>query len=141
MASETLISSSPTKDAVTTPSKPHSSHESHPVQWAPLTGIPIERRLQMLAVCAWISLFFASIIAFFVIATYKFLWPVLIGYVTFIYFDKAPENGGRRFEKCRHWIVWKYFANYFPVTLIKVKKQKKSLFFFFFFLCLTDSSW
>ncbi|KAG2204414.1 hypothetical protein INT47_005205 [Mucor saturninus] len=120
MASETLIASSPTEkvDTVTAPPKIH-SHDSNPVQWAPLTGIPIERRLQMLAVCAWISLLFACLFVFIFLATYKFLWPVLIAYVTFIYFDKAPENGGRRYEKFRHWVVWKYFANYFPVTLIK----------------------
>lgn len=125
MTSETLIASSPTEkveakvDAVLTPPQLH-SHESNPVQWVPLTGIPLERRLQMLAVCAWIGLFFGCFFVFIFLATYKFLWPVLIAYVTFLYFDKAPENGGRRFESCRHWTVWKYFANYFPVTLIKV---------------------
>ncbi|CAO3631496.1 unnamed protein product [Cunninghamella echinulata] len=47
------------------------------------------------------------------------LWPLIIAYVTFIYFDKAPERGGRQFEWSRRLPVFNYFADYFPIRLIK----------------------
>ncbi|KAI9483885.1 MAG: diacylglycerol acyltransferase-domain-containing protein [Benjaminiella poitrasii] len=90
-----------------------------PIRWAPLRGIPIERRLQMLAVCIWISLVFISVATFLFLATYPVLWPLIIAYSTFLFLDKAPESGGRTFKRARQWILWKYFANYFPVKLIK----------------------
>ncbi|KAG0765618.1 hypothetical protein G6F29_011796 [Rhizopus arrhizus] len=95
------------------------STEHHHIRWAPLTGIPLERRLQMLAVCIWMILALSCCLLFIGLSTYMILWPMLIAYVSFLYFDKAPENGGRRFESTRHWVIWRYFASYFPVKLIK----------------------
>lgn len=89
------------------------------VRWAPLR-IPLERRLQMLAVVTWIGLVFICVFGFMFLGLFTFLWPVLIAYLTFMYRDKAPESGGRRIESVRYWILWKYFADYFPVKLIKV---------------------
>ncbi|KAI9310110.1 diacylglycerol acyltransferase [Dichotomocladium elegans] len=89
------------------------------VRWAPIRGIPIERRLQMLAVCTWIFLLFICLVIFAYCFTHTFLWPLLIAYVIFLYTDKAPESGGRRFEWTRHMIIWKYFVDYFPVKLVK----------------------
>jgi 2-acylglycerol O-acyltransferase 2 len=100
-------------------------HHQHHVRWAPIRGIPIERRLQMLAVCTWISLVFISVVFYLYLFTFPFLWSLLIAYTTFIFFDTAPESGGRRFEGARHWLIWKYFAGYFPVQLIKVNIIKK----------------
>ncbi|KAG2233779.1 diacylglycerol acyltransferase [Thamnidium elegans] len=117
MTSETLVSTT-TKEEISEITKLEPKKNDH-VQWAPITGVPLERRLQTLAVATWIAFFFFTIFVFFFLATYKFLWPVMIAYVTFIYFDKAPERGGRPFERCRKWVGWKYFANYFPVKLIK----------------------
>ncbi|KAL0090677.1 diacylglycerol acyltransferase [Phycomyces blakesleeanus] len=94
--------------------------EKHGVRWAPITGIPLERRLQTLAVSGLIGLFFCS--SAFMVYLFVFhpvLWPVLIVYLTFIVFDKAPEYCGRRVEWVRYWKVWQYFCNYFPVQLIK----------------------
>ncbi|KAI8887215.1 diacylglycerol acyltransferase [Backusella circina FSU 941] len=93
--------------------------DHHHVRWAPIRGIPIERRLQMLAVCTWISLVFICVVFYLYLFTFPFLWSLLIAYTTFIFFDTAPESGGRRFEGARHWLIWKYFASYFPVQLIK----------------------
>lgn len=120
-SSETIVASEPSVTKVV-PEKHPQPLPSQQVRWAPLRGIPIERRLQMLAVCTWISICFICISVFFFMATYKFLWPILIAYISFIYVDKAPETGGRRFESARHWTIWKYFAGYFPVQLIKVMK-------------------
>lgn len=96
-----------------------SKENRHHIHWAPLRGIPLERRLQTTAVCIWIVLAFSCFAFFLYLFTYIFLWPVLILYITFLYVDKAPENGGRCFERTRDWILWKYFANYFPIKLIK----------------------
>lgn len=116
-SSETLVASEPPQTTKEKPSKPTSQ-----VRWAPIRGIPIERRLQMLAVCTWISMMFILVSLFFFMATYKFMWPILIAYISFLYVDKAPESGGRRFESARHWALWRYFAAYFPAQLIKVSK-------------------
>ncbi|KAI8638373.1 diacylglycerol acyltransferase [Parasitella parasitica] len=113
-SAETLVASEST-DAHIVPEK----QQYRQVRWAPIRGIPIERRLQMLAVCTWISLFFVCISLFIFMATCKFLWPVLIAYITFLFVDKAPESGGRRFESARRWTIWRYFADYFPVRLVK----------------------
>jgi 2-acylglycerol O-acyltransferase 2 len=119
-SSETIVTETIEKSTIQKQQQQKQQH--HSVRWAPL-HIPIQRRLQMLAVCTWISLIFLCTTAFIVFATYKVLWPLLIAYVTFIYTDKAPEAGGRRFESARHWKVWKYFAGYFPVKLVKVCYQ------------------
>ncbi|KAJ8664057.1 hypothetical protein O0I10_000335 [Lichtheimia ornata] len=89
------------------------------VRWAPLRGIPLERRLQMLAVCTWVFLLFICLVLFAYCFTLPFLWPLLIAYITFLYTDKAPETGGRRFDWTRRWPLWKYFVDYFPAKLVK----------------------
>ncbi|CAO3576106.1 unnamed protein product [Absidia cylindrospora] len=59
---------------------------------------------------------FISVLYSFLI---PFLWPLVIAYVTFVYFDKAPEKGGRRFEWTRKLPIWKYFVDYYPMSLVK----------------------
>lgn len=47
-------------------------------------------------------------------------WPILIPYLIWIFFiDNAPENGGRRFSWVRKLPVFRYFAEYFPISMIK----------------------
>ncbi|KAG0175112.1 diacylglycerol O-acyltransferase 1 [Apophysomyces sp. BC1034] len=89
------------------------------IRWAPLRGIPLERRLQTLATCTWIAMLPICLSAFLLCFIFPVLWPLLIAYVAFLFFDKAPENGGRRFDWPRRWTLWRYFAAYFPVKLIK----------------------
>jgi 2-acylglycerol O-acyltransferase 2 len=48
------------------------------------------------------------------------LWPFIIAYLIWIARDRAPENGGRRIEAVRRLAVWRRFAEYYPVSLIKV---------------------
>ncbi|ORX57392.1 DAGAT-domain-containing protein [Hesseltinella vesiculosa] len=88
------------------------------VRWAPL-HIPFQRRLQMLALLFWISLLFICLSIFLGSFLIPVLWPLLIAYVTFVFFDKAPEQGGRRLEWTRYLPVWRYFADYFPAKLVK----------------------
>jgi 2-acylglycerol O-acyltransferase 2 len=47
------------------------------------------------------------------------LWPILIAYLSWIcIFDYAPERGGRSSDRIRKARFWKYFAGYFPISLI-----------------------
>ncbi|KAN0064683.1 diacylglycerol O-acyltransferase 1 [Thecaphora frezii] len=47
-------------------------------------------------------------------------WPILFPYLVWIFFiDTAPESGGRRFPCVRKLAVFRYFAEYFPISMIK----------------------
>ncbi|KAF9195323.1 diacylglycerol O-acyltransferase 1 [Haplosporangium sp. Z 767] len=82
--------------------------------------LPIQRRMQTAAVLSWISALGVTTTIFFYLCTIKYLWPLIIIYLLWILmFDRAPERGGRRSKWCRNWIGWPYFAQYFPMTLIK----------------------
>ncbi|KAF9584524.1 diacylglycerol O-acyltransferase 1 [Lunasporangiospora selenospora] len=82
--------------------------------------LPIKRRLQTAAVLTWIACLGYTSMIFFYFCTIKYLWPVIIAYLLWILmFDQAPDHGGRRFQCFRNWIGWRYFAQYFPMTLIK----------------------
>lgn len=93
------------------------------VRWAPLTGIPFERRLQTAAVLVWVFLLGNCLTLFFTSLCFPFLWPLHIAYFTYCWFDNSPEKGGRRSDWFRNLAFWKYFASYFPVKLIKVNNN------------------
>lgn len=106
-------------DTMNAKTEEHPREEHHHVRWAPLK-VPLNRRLQMLAVLFYISLLMLCLSTFIYSFLIPFLWPLLIAYVTFIYLDKAPEKGGRRMEWTRKLPVWKYFCDYYPISLVKV---------------------
>jgi len=97
------------------------------VQFAPLR-IPLKRRLQTLAVISYTLLFtvapILSTILFFVVL-FSPAFFIAIAYFTWIVYDYYIRNtssrggGGRRWEAFRKAAIWKYFAEYFPVQLIK----------------------
>ncbi|KAF9351936.1 diacylglycerol O-acyltransferase 1 [Mortierella sp. NVP85] len=87
--------------------------------FAPLR-LPIKRRMQTAAVLLWISALAVTTVTFFYLCTIKYLWPLIIIYLLWILmYDRAPEYGGRRSNLLRNWVGWTYFAQYFPMTLIK----------------------
>lgn len=99
------------------------------VELAPL-DIPMERRLQTLAVVhfTYIFLFMGFGVLFFflylLITDYYFI-PLL--YFLWYYYDRhTSERGGRRSESIRRWKLFKHFANYFPVRLIKTAELHPS---------------
>ena len=48
------------------------------------------------------------------------LYPVSLLYAAWYVYDHGtPARGGRRSEWVRRWAVWRYFRDYFPVTLVK----------------------
>ncbi|KAG8537891.1 hypothetical protein GDO81_023615, partial [Engystomops pustulosus] len=47
-------------------------------------------------------------------------WLLPLLYSVWLYIDwDTPSRGGRRSEWVRGWTVWKYFANYFPIRLVR----------------------
>lgn len=89
------------------------------VRWAPLTGIPFERRVQTAAVLTWVFLLGNCFTIFFCSLFLPFLWPLHIAYIIYLCRDQSAENGGRRSDWFRRLPVWNYFAGYFPIKLVK----------------------
>lgn len=92
------------------------------VEFAPLS-IPIERRIQTLVV-TWFVLqflllcFIATIVLVYLLFT-PYYYLTLLYMVWYIYDFSTPNRGGRRCQWMRSREIFKYFANYFPVKLIK----------------------
>lgn len=47
------------------------------------------------------------------------LWPVITIYLIWMWFDDAHESGGRRVQYVRRLSIFKRFAEYFPISVIK----------------------
>lgn len=92
------------------------------IELAPL-HIPMERRLQTLAVQQWTLSFlflgFGCLIIMIYLLFTSFYWIPLCYLVYYLYDRKTSARGGRRWQWIREWPVWKYFQQYFPITLIK----------------------
>ncbi|KFM70166.1 2-acylglycerol O-acyltransferase 2-A, partial [Stegodyphus mimosarum] len=92
------------------------------VEFAPLR-IPLERRLQTAAVFYYCTnfIFFGFSMLFLWIYLFftNYYFVSLLYLAWFIYDHKTCCQGGRRLEWLRRWRIWKYFANYFPVKMIK----------------------
>lgn len=87
-------------------------------RFAPLS-IPGHRRLQTFAVLFFALLLPISLSIFFLALSLPPLWPLILIYLLWIQFDDAPQSGGRRSEWARRLKIWRYFAAYYPVSLIK----------------------
>ncbi|KAF0358388.1 diacylglycerol acyltransferase [Gigaspora margarita] len=88
------------------------------IHLAPL-NVPFIRRRQTAAVIIWIISLPATLCIFFILCTTIFFWPWIIAYSLFALFDIAPENGGRRYSFARYATFWKWYADYYPIKLIK----------------------
>merc|ERR1719427_415253 len=96
------------------------------VKVAPV-NIPVERRLQTVAVLFWMLLFlFCGLIGTGLLLYtlfYTRLWPLSLAYITFIWWDLDTMNrGGRKgwtVRWLRSWRVWKYYADFFPIKIVK----------------------
>lgn len=98
------------------------------IEWCPIWNVSLRRRLEVLATAGWMYLILFGELA--MLLTY--LWYLVFGnlyiqticilYFGFIYYDrKAGEYGGRGqgSQWVRNWSWWQYYANYFPVSLVK----------------------
>ncbi|KAI9636789.1 diacylglycerol acyltransferase, partial [Dioszegia hungarica] len=88
------------------------------VKFAPLS-IPPHRRLQTFAVAFWALLLPICMFCFFMCLSYRPLWAVMIPYIIWIQFDSAPDTGGRPIQWLRHGRLWRYFAEYYPCSIVK----------------------
>ncbi|KAG7323527.1 hypothetical protein KOW79_013229 [Hemibagrus wyckioides] len=92
------------------------------VEFAPL-NIPFRRRLQTAAVLQWVFSFLAlaqCCLAAFVLLSVSDWWILAALYAGWLYLDRdTPTSGGRRSQWVRNWTMWKYFRDYFPISLVK----------------------
>ncbi|XP_077988192.1 2-acylglycerol O-acyltransferase 2-like [Glandiceps talaboti] len=93
------------------------------IEFAPL-NIPIHRRLEMLGVIKFVLSFMflgfgCLFLSIYLVLYTKYYWVVLLYYGWMYYDRKTPSRGGRRHERFRRWVIWKYMRDYFPITLIK----------------------
>ncbi|CAO3653076.1 unnamed protein product [Cunninghamella blakesleeana] len=107
-----------------------SSDEPELPRMAPLF-VPWERRLQTFAVLLYGIEPSILISLFIFLWTMPFLWPLLTAYLIWMLKDKAPVKGGRKIQWFRELKLWRWFAGYFPVNIIKeanLDPQKNYLF-------------
>ncbi|CDO57007.1 hypothetical protein DV495_002704 [Geotrichum candidum] len=94
-----------------------------PISFAPLTT-PLQRRLQTLAV-VWHVFTIPSLLGLFLfLCSFPPLWPLIIVYlIYFVFFDSKSHENGASIKKVspflRNALLWKYFSDYFPITLYK----------------------
>lgn len=89
------------------------------IRWAPL-NVPLQRRLQTLAVL-WHSTSIALFLSFFfLLASIPLTWPLLIPYLIYtLVFSEDSVDGRlrRRSDFLRRSKLWSAFASYFPARL------------------------
>ncbi|KAL1407678.1 diacylglycerol O-acyltransferase 1 [Vanrija albida] len=89
------------------------------IKFAPL-HIPPHRRLQTAAVATFALLLPITLILYLFALSFPCTWPVLVPYTIWaLYIDKAPIRGGRPKEWARRLSVWKFFAQYYPCSIVK----------------------
>ncbi|KAM4747507.1 LOW QUALITY PROTEIN: uncharacterized protein WCC33_005074 [Rhinophrynus dorsalis] len=92
------------------------------IHFAPLK-IPVSRRLQTAAVLQWTFSFLAMAqccLALYLLLLFSQYWLLALLYGVWLYIDwDTPSRGGRRSDWVRNWTVWRYFAEYFPIKLVR----------------------
>ncbi|XP_055278658.1 2-acylglycerol O-acyltransferase 2-like [Moschus berezovskii] len=99
------------------------------VEFAPLF-VPWERRLQTFMVLQWVSFFLSMGIVCYVVfigLLFTRFWIFSILYAIWWYADRAkPWQGGRQSDVLRHWVIWRYMKDYFPISLVKTADMDPS---------------
>ncbi|XP_040271083.1 2-acylglycerol O-acyltransferase 2-B-like isoform X1 [Bufo bufo] len=106
------------------------------IDFAPL-NVPLDRRLQTAAVLQWTFSFLAlaqcSLVLYILLVCSQY-WALAVLYSAWLYIDwDTPSTGGRRSEWVRSLTVWKYFANYFPIKLVRTAPLSPHLNYIFGF--------
>ncbi|XP_048450043.1 2-acylglycerol O-acyltransferase 1, partial [Rhincodon typus] len=61
-------------------------------------------------------------VAIFVLLFLTDYWYIAALYAGWLHLDReTPRSGGRRSAWVRSWLVWHYFRDYFPITLVKTE--------------------
>ncbi|XP_043854307.1 2-acylglycerol O-acyltransferase 2-like [Dromiciops gliroides] len=86
-------------------------------------SVQLERHLQTLAVILWILSFLVLsqvCTVIFVSLFFTRFWLLSVLYSAWWYLDRdTPRKGGRQSKTTKQWRIWKYMADYFPISLIK----------------------
>ena len=93
------------------------------IEFAPLR-IPFYRRLETLAVVVfYYSFFFGGLLgcAIIMLLMFSSYYPIALLYLgwAYVYDSQTPSTGGRRSKWMRNLSIWRYFRDYFPITLHK----------------------
>jgi 2-acylglycerol O-acyltransferase 2 len=93
------------------------------VDFVPLQ-IPMTRRLETVGVLFFMFTFFCGFgvlgLSFLLTCLFSTFFWVPLAYAIFYYFDKeTPRKGGRLIKSGRYMKIYKYYANYFPLNVIK----------------------
>ncbi|KAI6023843.1 hypothetical protein PISMIDRAFT_430466 [Pisolithus microcarpus 441] len=84
------------------------------------TRIPRKRRLQTLAVAVWSTVLIICISLFLYLCSIPALWPFIAVYLVWMsWIDKSPVHGTRLSPWFRSLKIWRYFAEYYPASLLK----------------------
>jgi 2-acylglycerol O-acyltransferase 2 len=88
------------------------------IRWAPW-NVPLQRRLQTVAVLMHTLSIAGLVSLFFFLCTIPLLWPVLLPYTLYVLFSNAGSSGELSFrsERWRRSRIWSAFASYFPARL------------------------
>lgn len=81
--------------------------------------MPLQRRLQTLAVLMHTLSIAGTVAIFFFLCTIPLLWPILFPYVVYVLLSNAGQSGelSHRSDRIRKLPVWSLFASYFPARL------------------------
>ena len=103
------------------------------IRWAPM-NVPVQRRLQTLAVL-WHTTSIAMFLSFFFfVCAIPLAWPLLIPYLIYtLIFSNEATNGTlrRRSRRLRGSKFWSLFASYFPARLhrtVELEPTRKYIF-------------
>jgi hypothetical protein len=99
-------------------------------------NIPLERRLQTLAVVYFLIAFahFFGLLVFMILVYLlftKYFWIPLAYFLWFYLDSDTCEKGGREARWIRTLKIWDYFRDYFPIHLIKTADLDPSRNYFF----------
>ncbi|KAJ3196458.1 diacylglycerol O-acyltransferase 1 [Irineochytrium annulatum] len=95
------------------------------IRFAP-ASIPFPRRRQTAAVVFWMCLVPLCLVLFLLILITPRLTPWALAYLVFISLDPAAETGARKIMFLRRLPFWKWFADFFPITLVRTTKLDPS---------------
>ncbi|KAI8847703.1 diacylglycerol acyltransferase [Chytridium lagenaria] len=95
------------------------------VRFAPI-NVPFVRRRQTASVAFWITLAPFCVLLFLICFMVPILRPFVLAYVVFMNIDPAPETGGRKIHWLRNLSYWKWFKDFFPISLVSTVKLDPS---------------
>ncbi|KAI1281860.1 2-acylglycerol O-acyltransferase 1 [Halotydeus destructor] len=92
------------------------------IDFAPL-ALPVERRLQTLAILYFMAEFALlgplTVGLFLWLLFTPYYWVPCVYAAWYVYDRQVPNQGGRKWTPSRHWRIWNYYRDYFPIKMVK----------------------